>query len=222
MYHYVNDKRFISKMRRHCGEIMQDLCHILKQDYDIGANFYLVGSGARNLIMQNGGEAIDLDYNLEIVRCTDFKDGRYIKECAREAFNKALKKRKLRDCEDSTSSLTSKLMFFKADDTKFRIDVCITKRNERNVYYRLIHEKCGIVDSDRYYWDIARNLGKIKDKERFIKDSGKWDLVSEEYARLKNMYLTRNNPHPSFNCYIQAVNKVYYKCYSIYILFNNI
>jgi hypothetical protein len=63
MYHYLDDKEFESKMRTLCGDIMQDLCHILKEDYDIGATFYLVGSGARNLIMQNNNEPVDLDYD---------------------------------------------------------------------------------------------------------------------------------------------------------------
>ena len=84
MYHYLDDKEFVSKMRNLCGDIMQDLCHILKEDYDIGATFYLVGSGARNLIMQNNNEPVDLDYNLEIIRCEDFEDCRYIKECVRK------------------------------------------------------------------------------------------------------------------------------------------
>lgn len=52
MYKYVEDKQFLSRMRSLCGEIMQDLCHTLKEEYDIGASFYLVGSGARNLILQ--------------------------------------------------------------------------------------------------------------------------------------------------------------------------
>ena len=64
MYHYVNDKEFISRLKRYCGEIMQSLCHILKEEYDIGSNFYLVGSGAKNLILQNESNPIDLDYNL--------------------------------------------------------------------------------------------------------------------------------------------------------------
>ena len=34
-----------------CAEIMQDFCHTLKDVYNIGANFYLLGSGARNLIV---------------------------------------------------------------------------------------------------------------------------------------------------------------------------
>ena len=108
MFDYVKDKEFLSRVRNLCGEIMQDFCHCLKKDHDIGAIFYLVGSGARNLIVQNARSPIDLDYNLEIVRCEDYEDCRYIKECARKSFNKALKKHGWEDCDDSTSSLTTK------------------------------------------------------------------------------------------------------------------
>ncbi|MFR8844298.1 MAG: hypothetical protein ACLVGL_04135 [Waltera sp.] len=57
--------------------------------------------------VQNASLSIDLDYNLEIVRCEDFEDRRNLKECARKSFNKALNERDLGDCEDSTSSLTT-------------------------------------------------------------------------------------------------------------------
>ena len=40
MYKYVEDKQFLSRMRSLCGEIMQDLCHTLKEEYDIGASFW--------------------------------------------------------------------------------------------------------------------------------------------------------------------------------------
>lgn len=53
MFHNVEDKEYLSCIRGICGDIMQDLCHILKVDYDIGAFFCLVGSGGRNLITQN-------------------------------------------------------------------------------------------------------------------------------------------------------------------------
>ena len=99
-------------MRSLCGDIMQDLCHILKEEYDIGSTFYLVGSGARNLIMQNNNEPVDLDYNLEITRCEDFEDCRYIKESVRKAFNEALNLHDLSDCNDSTVPLTTELIYF--------------------------------------------------------------------------------------------------------------
>ena len=67
MYKYVEDKQFLSRMRSLCGEIMQDLCHTLKEEYDIGASFYLVGSGARNLILQNANQqhSVILDLSLD-------------------------------------------------------------------------------------------------------------------------------------------------------------
>ena len=111
MYHYLDDKEFLHKMRELSGEILQLLCHYLKEDYDIGSTFYMVGSGAKNLILQNNNQPVDLDYNLEIVRCEDLKDSRYLKElkeCVRKTFNKCLNEYKLHDCEDSTSSITSK------------------------------------------------------------------------------------------------------------------
>ena len=37
MYKYVEDKQFLSRMRSLCGEIMQDLCHTLKEEYDYWA-----------------------------------------------------------------------------------------------------------------------------------------------------------------------------------------
>ena len=211
MYHYLDDKEFVSKMRNLCGDIMQDLCHILKEDYDIGATFYLVGSGARNLIMQNNNEPVDLDYNLEIIRCEDFEDCRYIKECVRKSFNKALKVNDLDDCNDSTVPLTTELIYFtEGNDTEFRMDVCITARYEDDNYYRLVHEKTGFALYDRYFWNIAPNSKRINEKVDYIKKCSKWMLVRQQYEKIKNMYLIRNDyNHPSFVCYAEAVNNVY-------------
>lgn len=142
MFNYVKDKEFLSRMRSLCGGIMQDFCHYLKEDYDIGATFYLVGSGSRKLIVQNASLPIDLDYNLEIVRCEDYEDCRTIKECARKSFNKALNEHGWRNCEDSTSSLTTeKRRFAKGNPTEFSMDVCIVCRDTEEIFYRLIHKK---------------------------------------------------------------------------------
>lgn len=241
MYEYVTDKKFIKRMRKSCGEIMQDLCHTLKQEYDIGAQFYLVGSGDKKLILQHASEPIDLDYNLEIVRCTDFDDCRHIKECVRKAFNMVLRNYGLRDCQDSTSSLTTYKMYFqdmpstpyqfvnyiyataKKSDLRratdylynpnniyFSIDVCIVAKDNKGSFYRLIHEKTGFTYYDKYFWNIAPNSKNLKKKSEFIKKNGNWNLVRNQYKNIKNRYLQQNDhDHPSFICYIEAVNNVY-------------
>lgn len=209
MYNYVTNKQLISTMRSLCADIMKDLCHTLKEDYDIGGTFTLVGSGARNLILQNANEPIDLDYNLKIVRSDDW-DCKYIKECVRKTFNIVLKKHGWRDCEDSKSSLTTKKHYLAESKTLFSIDVCIVCEDEDGNLNRLIHEKTGYIFADRYCWNMAPNSRDIKFKVDYIKHKGKWELVREQYKKIKNKYLTQNDHnHPSFICYIEAVNNVY-------------
>ena len=211
MFDYVKDKEFLSRMRNLCGEIMQDFCHCLKEDYDIGAGFFLVGSGARNLIVQNASLPIDLDYNLEIVRCEDFEDCRFLKECARKSFNKVLKEHGWGDCDDSTSSLTTKKVHFvEGNPTEFSMDVCIVCRDTKEHFYRLKLKKTGFTYLDEYYWNEAPHSAGIQKKVKYIKKRGKWKLVRAQYLDIKNRYLQRNDhDHPSFICYIEAVNNVY-------------
>lgn len=211
MYHYVEDKKFLSRMRNVCGEITQDLCHYLKEDYDIGSICYLVGSGARNLITQNASQPIDLDYNLKITKCEDFEDCRTIKEAVRKSFNKALNEHGWSDCQDSTSSLTTERRYFiKGNNTEFSIDVCIVCSDEKGNLYRLIHNKTGFSMYDQYHWDMSPHSAKLRQKADYIKCKGKWQLVREQYLNIKNRYLQRGDyNHPSFICYIEAVNNVY-------------
>lgn len=212
MYHYLEEREFESRMRRFGGEVMQAFCHNLKEDYDISTRFTLVGSGGRNLITQNADRSVDLDYNLEIVKCEDWNDCRYLKECARKAFNKALRQFRQYDCRDSTSVLTSnRISFFTMYDSSFTIDVCIIRRAPGGRYLRLIHEKTGWMAEDKYYWNLAPSAKNLHTKAKYIKKRGKWAQVRVEYLRIKNLYLTRNetDDHPSFVCYAEAVSNVY-------------
>lgn len=210
MYEYVSDREFLSRIRTEAGEILQDLCHNLKVDHDIGARFFMVGSGARRLITRNANQPVDLDYNLEIVRCEDFDDCRYLKECVRKSFDKVLRAHGWWTCQDSTSVLTAKRqMYFVTDPAKYGIDVCIIMQDDGH-YHRLIHKKAHWPCDDEYYWNIGPNSRELKEKEEYIRKHGKWELVRDQYLRLKNYYLTQNDhDHPSFICYIEAVNNVY-------------
>lgn len=153
--------------------------------------------------MQNERNPIDLDYNLEVVRCEDFRDCRRIKEDVRKAFNSALHEFGWRDCQDSTSSLTTaKYHFTQGNQTEFSMDVCIVCRDVENKYYRLIHRKIGCIDFGDYYWNLAPESKQLNRKADSIKRKGKWELVRIEYKKLKNKYLQCNDHnHPSFICY---------------------
>lgn len=209
MYHYVDDKVFLKKAQTTCVEILNDLTQELL-DYSISSQFILVGSGARNMVTQNANNPIDFDYNLCIQKCENINDCRTIKEIVRTVFNKVLKANNLSDCEDSTSSLTTKPIYFTDNsEIQFSMDICIITRDNNGSWHRLIHEKTGYVSIDKYYWNEAPNSRQIKEKADSIKESGYWQKVREEYLKIKNLYLRKNTKHPSFVCYIEAVNNIY-------------
>ena len=60
-------------------------------------------------------------------KAKDLVQNVYLKESARKSLNNVLREYNLGNCDDSTSSLTSKRIYFKSgNSTEFSIDVCIT------------------------------------------------------------------------------------------------
>jgi hypothetical protein len=210
MYNYVEDKVFLKKAQNICSSILNDLTSELLK-HDISSQFFLVGSGARNMVTQNNEEPIDFDYNLYIQKTVNIKDEKELKETVRKVFNIVLKKHGWADCQDSTSSLTTEKRHFKVgNQTEFSIDVCIVAKGSNDSWYRLIHQKTGYTYTDKYFWNEAPHSKDIKAKVDKIKDVGYWQLVRNEYLKIKNLYLSRNDhDHPSFICYIEAVNNIY-------------
>lgn len=212
MYHYVDDKDYLKRTYRVCSDIVNQLVQHLKK-YGIEAEMSLVGSGGRNMVTQNNKEAIDFDFNLEIINCEKFNilDGRQLKENIRKAFNEVLKKNGWGDCRDSTSALTTEQRVWKkGNKIPFSIDVCIIWIDSCNKVNRLIHQKTGITWLDQYYWNKARNSQKIWERENYIKDNDCWTKVRRVYLDKKNQYLTRSDyAKSSFICFIEAVNEVY-------------
>lgn len=207
-------------MKRECSDLVNRLTQIINNDDYLNVEMSLVGSGAKSLITQNGNKPIDLDFNIEIVNIDgDINAGRTIKEYIRKNFNLALASKGWRDCKDSTSVLTTeKRVFNKGNKTSFSVDVAIVTESNGK-WYRLIHQKTGRVDKDHWIWNECPNSKGLKQKIEKIKKNNCWLAVRDEYLEKKNFYLTSNdNNHPSFVCYIEAVNNVYNQMRQKYIL----
>ncbi len=214
MYHYIQDKEFLKRLRGACGDIVNQLVQSINNDSVMTVKAFLVGSGAKNLITQNENEAIDLDYNLCIVstKSINILDGHEIKEYVRKQFNKVLNANGWGDCHDSTSVFTTEeRVFKKGNQTAFKIDIAITCKYHNNSQ-RLIHQKTGIVILDGYYWNEVQNPGWLEEKVRALKSENLWGEMRDTYLEKKNLYLRRNDHnHPSFIVYVETVNQVYNK-----------
>lgn len=214
MYHYIEDKEFLKRMKSRCSDIINQLVQSINNDSFMTVEAHLVGSGAKNLITQNANEPIDLDYNLCVVEVfgINFNDGRTIKEHIQKHFNAVLNNNGWSNCQDSTSALSTKLQHFtEGNKTEFKIDLAIVCESHYG-WERLIHRKTGFVDCDQWYWNEAPNSRGLVDKVYDIKDENLWQEVRELYLDKKNMYLRRgDHNHPSFIVYIETINEIYSK-----------
>lgn len=213
MYHYIEDKEFLKRMKSLCSNIVNQLVQSINNDSVMAVEAHLVGSGARNLITQNANEPIDLDYNLCVLEVFEisFNNGQAIKEYIRKHFNKVLNQNGWGNCQDSTSAWTTeKRHFTKGNKTEFKIDLAIV-RESRYGLERLIHSKTGIVSLDQWYWNQAQNSNGLADKVSKIKSENLWLEVRDLYLDKKNMYLRCGDidNHPSFNVYIETINEIY-------------
>lgn len=217
MYQYVTDKEFLKKSYSMCADLVNQLVQELKS-YGIQAKMSTVGSKKRGLITQNGREPIDYDFNLWVSSADDFNiqgnPGR-LKQEVIKAFNFVLSKNGWANCEDSTSAITTKKhQLRESSRIMFKIDICIVRKAGQGTWYRLIHKKTGYTWLDQYYWMQGPSTTGIEEKEKFLKPDH-WEEVREVYLQKKNMYLERQemDNHPSYNCYIEAVNEVYTRRY---------
>ena len=212
MYHWIEDKRFLGRMRALCSGLVNQLVQAINNEEVLEVRQHLVGSGAKNLITQNGSQPIDLDYNLEIIDCIeyDINNCRAIKEYVRKKFNEILNRNGWDDCCDSTSALTTGTYYFTdGNGTEFSIDLCIVCLDSDGDMNRLIHQKTGYAAWDRYYWNKAAHSRGLEEHVQWLKKNGYWIEVREAYLKKKNMYLSRGDgDHPSFIVYIEAVNEV--------------
>lgn len=209
MYKYLNDPSFEKALRKEATKLTTALAHQLKIDNGIGVSIQQIGSAKRNMITQNSNEPVDIDWNL-IINKSPINDAKELKNAIMKTFNKVLKNYGYENCQDSTSVISTKYANFKkGNQTKYKFDIAIVREDANGNWERLIHEKTGYVQNDRWYWNKGPNSKDIKNKAEFIKSKSKWNLVLDEYLKIKNANLSKNGALHSFTCYERAVNDVY-------------
>lgn len=205
MFEYVNDKQKLKDLKKACEIIIKSVQQSWLKDY-FTFQFNLIGSGSNNLITQNGenGE-FDLDYNFILQKDKQglVNNPKRIKELFIKAFNEANPQLGFKPAENSTSVITSKLVYEKR--LYFSFDVAIMCEGNNGNYLKIVHNKT----TGQYFWNEVRHSRNYQTKIKAIKDSGRWNDLRERYLELKNQYLSRQEDVASFSILIQAINEIY-------------
>ena len=210
MMHYVKNST-VKPYRSFSADKMNQVKQMLKAEYNLDSDFYLVGSGAKNLVTQNEKEPFDLDWNLEVYNLNEpTKNAEWLKNTVMNFLNKILEDTPFKNCQDSTAVITSR--WVSKDGLEFSFDIAILVRNSVGTFCRMIHDKY----LNRYYWNEVPNSNEVYEKMEKLKESGWWDDIRETYLNKKNMYLKRadRENHPSFTVFVDTINEVWYKACS--------
>ena len=204
MFDYVNDKEELKELRQACEVIIKNVQRSRLRDY-FTFQFNLIGSGSNNLIMKNGANGeYDLDYNFILQK--DKKglanNPKVIKELFIEAFNEVNPDLGFKPAENSTSVITSKLVY--GGKLQFSFDVAIMCEGNNGNYLKIMFNR----KTGQYYWNEVPKSRNYQKKISEIKDVGKWNYLRETYRRLKNHYLSRHEDVASFSVLVQALNEV--------------
>ncbi len=205
MYNYVKDAT-VKPFRNFCSDKMNQVKQFLKTDFDLDSTFYLIGSGAKNLVTQNENNPFDLDYNIEINNLRmNAENAKKVKNAIMNFLNEIMENTPFSDSQDSTSVITSS---WKNDNgIKFSFDICVLAKNSIGNYCRMKHDKY----QNRYYWEEVPNSTEVYKKMELLKKNKWWQEVRKTYLNKKNMYLKRNDyNHPSFVIFVETINEVYY------------
>jgi len=215
MYRYVTDKNFLKKAYSKSADIVNRFKQAL-QNAGVECEILVVGSMGRNMVTQNGNQPIDFDFNLLIPSIYKY-DAQKLREFAQSVLDDILLSMGEKNCSDSTSVLSTRLMRVDGFRTQFKVDICIVARDQFSQLNRLIHDKSGVAWG-RVYWNINRDFSNLDRKEKYLKPKY-WNEVRETYIEKKNLYLRQNDhDHPSFVCYIEAVSEVYNKHFNGFLL----
>ena len=205
MYEYVT-KNEIKDLKQAARTIINNVQNSELKKY-FTFDFFLIGSGAHNLVTKDGVDgSFDLDYNFVIQK--DKKglknNPKKVKELFIEAFNKSNQGLQFKPANNSTSVITSRLVY--DNRLLFSFDVAILCEGNNGNYLKIVQNK----SNGQYYWNEIKDSREYKKKIAAIKALGKWNQLRDLYLSKKNKYLMAQDYRASFSILLEALNEIIY------------
>ena len=204
MYSFVEDKRELKEIREVCEQIIKSIQSSWLKEY-FTFQFNLIGSGGVKLVTRNGSDGeYDLDYNLIIQKDKQnlFSNPKRIKEIFIEAFNDVNPNFGFKNAENSSSVITSKLVY--DNRLYFSFDVAILCEGYNGNYLKITQNK----KTSQYYWSEIKSSRNYKSKMNALKKLGVWNEVRNHYLSKKNMHLSRQDEIASFSVLLETLNEL--------------
>lgn len=204
MYSFVEDKRELKEIREVCEQIIKSIQSSWLKEY-FTFQFNLIGSGGVKLVTRNGSDGeYDLDYNLIIQKDKQnlFSNPKRIKEIFIEAFNDVNPNFGFKNAENSSSVITSKLVY--DNRLYFSFDVAILCEGYNGNYLKITQNK----KTSQYYWSEIKSSRNYKSKMNALKKLDVWNEVRNLYLSKKNMHLSRQDEIASFSVLLETLNEL--------------
>lgn len=204
MYSFVEDKRELKEIREVCEQIIKSIQSSWLKEY-FTFQFNLIGSGGVKLVTRNGSDGeYDLDYNLIIQKDKQnlFSNPKRIKEIFIEAFNDVNPNFGFKNAENSSSVITSKLVY--DNRLYFSFDVAILCEGYNGNYLKITQNK----KTSQYYWSEIKSSRNYKSKMNALKKLDVWNEVRNLYLSEKNMHLSRQDEIASFSVLLETLNEL--------------
>ncbi len=198
----ITYKEEVEKIIKHAQQIM-------RKKYDTTFQFKLVGSANRHLVtkIKNGNRGYDFDYNLILQKYDLWDNPKKLKQQFMAAFSEAVKGTPYKSPEDSTSSITIKVVDKKESKIIRSCDLAI-------IYY--VDDD----DTDEGYMFLKnwkngsysfepRSLSQNSDYklEEILEYEQGWNMIREEYLKIKNRNKYTNKK--SFVLCLESIHNVY-------------
>lgn len=203
MYNYVKDKEELAELKRACECIIKRVQKSELRNY-FTFQFNLIGSGKYNLITQNGDGEYDLDYNFILQKDKKdlFSNPERIKELFINAFNEVNPDLGFEPTENSTSVITSKLIY--ENRLRFSFDVAILCEGYNGNYLKIVFNKL----TGQYYWNEIKSSKNYQTKIEALKAQNAWGEARKIYIDKKNRYLSQQNNRSSFSILLETLNEL--------------
>lgn len=167
-------------------------------------SFKLVGSAKRNLVIKLPNEGFDCDYQIFLYKNKENLKPRQIKDIFRREFDAVAKADGFKNCEDSTSALTIKLVDNAKSQLRFSYDVVILQ--ERNGETEILRKRSEN-NKNEYVFELLRDMTNNRRNYKKIQGIEEWRFLRKIYYEKRMQALKTNDTRKSFEILNEAVNE---------------